>query len=85
MAWYGSEHLHEPGYTFVFWGIYWAVALLLLAIAIYMVLIDLRYLRLQFKLAERELFLDTLGSEDFRREIRDAQARKNQGDGDATG
>lgn len=79
MAWYGSEHLHTPGYSLTFWGVYWAIALLLLAIAIYMVLIDLRYLRLQFKLAEREVFLETLGSEEFRREIRQAQERHTQG------
>lgn len=75
MAWYGSEHLRDPGLSLWFWGFYWAAALVLLFIAMYMVLIDLRYIRLQYKVAERDIFLDTLGSEDFRREIRTAQAR----------
>lgn len=76
MAWYGSEHLRDPGLSLWFWGFYWAFALVLLFVALYMVLIDLRYIRLQFKVAERDIFLDTLGSEEFRREIRAAQAQE---------
>ena len=56
---------------------YWSVFLLFFAIAIYCALLDLRYIRAQHALAERELFRETLGEESFRKALR---ARMEEGE-----
>jgi len=79
MAWHGVVQLRtgaaaSPRYLAVYWGIF----ALLLLIAVYMALLDLRFIRLQYVLAQRKLFADTLGSEEFRRELREAQDREQR-------
>jgi hypothetical protein len=49
---------------------YWGVFLVALLTALYMALIDLRYIRLQYHLGERELFEETLGDEELRSSLR---------------
>jgi len=74
MAWYGSE----PGVTSLepgFLIIYWLVFGLSFLISLYMAFLDMRYIRLQYKLGEKELFEDTLGSEDFRTALRGERER----------
>ncbi len=46
---------------------YWLVFSLFLVGALYCVLLDIRYIRLEYRLARRRLFHETLGSEDLRR------------------
>ena len=50
---------------------YWGVFLITLLVALYMALIDLRYVRLQYSLGEKELFEETVGSEELRSALRD--------------
>ena len=50
---------------------YWGVFLVALLVALYMALIDLRYIRLQYSLGEKELFEETLGSEELRTALRE--------------
>lgn len=72
LAWYGTK----PGVTnlgAVALAAYWGVFLLALFVTVYMVLLDLRYIRLQYSLGEKALFEDTLGSEELRRALREAQ------------
>lgn len=52
--------------------VYWSVFLLFLLLAVYVALLDLRYTRMQYSHGERELFEDTLGSEEFRTALRDS-------------
>lgn len=56
----------SPLVFFAFWGVF----LVLFLVAIFCVLLDLRYIRLQYKLAKRELFHETLGDETFRRKLK---------------
>lgn len=75
LAWYAARNARDAAMGGPFWIAFSVVFLALMGVALYMVLIDIRYIRLQYKLAERQLFLETLASEEFRKEIRDAQAR----------
>lgn len=63
----------ESGAPVLMLSLFWLVWLVLLLIALYCVLLDVRFLRLQFSLHERELYEETLGSEQFRRAIIEAQ------------
>lgn len=54
---------------------YWLVFSLLLVGALYCVLLDIRYIRLEYRLARRRLFHETLGSEDFRRTLQEQTDR----------
>jgi hypothetical protein len=79
MAWYGSRRgflENEPTYLMAYWGIF----ALFIVIAVYMALIDIRYIRMEYKMGERALFEDTLGEESFREELR--KARGHSGDTD---
>ena len=65
MAWKGADDVTAETsrlYLLVYWGVF----MVLLCIAIYMALLDLRYIRMQFKIGERELFLKTVDDEEFR-------------------
>ena len=53
--------------------IYWSVFLLLLAVALFIVILDIRYIRLQYAVAKRELLRKTLGDETFRKALIRAQ------------
>ena len=53
--------------------IYWSVFLLLLAVALFIVILDIRYIRLQYAVAKRELLRQTLGDETFRKALIRAQ------------
>ena len=72
MAWCGTRSAItglDPVYQFAYWGVFLAALL----VALYMALLDLRYVRMQYSLGEKELFEDTLGSEDFRTVLRNAR------------
>lgn len=72
MAWYGVKLMaRSPSPLFLL--VYWGIALLLLCGALYMALLDVRYIRLQYLLSQREIFLETLGSEEFRTQLSAAQ------------
>lgn len=49
---------------------YWTLFLVLMLTALLAALLDLYYIRLQYRLGQREIFRNTLGSEDFRRALR---------------
>lgn len=70
MAWYGTQ----PGVTRLAVPMqiaYWGIFLLALLSAVYVALLDLRYIRLQYTLGERELYNDTLGAEELRTALSD--------------
>lgn len=77
MAWYG-QYLAQERVSFVVQAVYWAVFLLLLLIALYVVLLDIRYIRLQYAIERRDAFLRTLGSEELRKAV---LARRSGGNG----
>lgn len=75
LAWYGTK----PGVTDLDWPlqvVYWGVFLLAMLVTVYMVLLDLRYIRLRYIQEEKALFEETLGSEEFRRALREGQAER---------
>jgi len=77
MAWYG-QYLVQERVSFVAQAVYWGVFLLLLLVALYVVLLDIRYIRLQYAIERRDAFLRTLGSEELRKAI---SARQSGGNG----
>ena len=84
MAWYGSQRgflENDPTYLMVYWGVF----VLLIVTAIYMALIDIRYIRMEYKMGERALFEDTLGEESFREELRQARGDSGNGAGEDRG
>lgn len=81
MAWSGTRPgvtSLEPVYQIAYWGLF----LVSLLVALYMALLDLRYIRMQYTLGEKELFEDTLGSEEFRTALRQARTRRTAPDDD---
>lgn len=69
MAWYGPETLRGQ-WPAVLLLAYWTLFLVLMLTALFAALLDLYYIRLQYRLGQREIFRNTLGSEDFRRALR---------------
>ena len=55
---------------------YWITFLVSLLVAVYCAFLDLKYIRLQQAVAERELFLDTLGEESLRKALRTSSAKR---------
>ncbi|MCP4645146.1 MAG: hypothetical protein GY851_32190 [bacterium] len=80
MAWYGL-HWTELRETLWMFAAYWGVFTVLLLTSVYMAMLDLRYIRVDYFTAERDVFLDTLGDETLRRALREAQAEKAGQDG----
>ena len=68
MAWHGGRTLgteQTPTYLLLYWGVF----LLFLLLAMYMVLLDIRYIRMQYLMGRREIYHGTLADEEFRREL----------------
>ncbi|MCL4218587.1 MAG: hypothetical protein KJ052_16495 [Candidatus Hydrogenedentes bacterium] len=56
---------------------YWGFVVVLVILALYLALIDIRYIRLQYLIAQREIFRETIGDEEFRKALREAQEAKS--------
>jgi len=56
---------------------YWGFFLALILAALFAALLDLYYIRLQYRIGQREIFRATIGSEEFRRALR---ARRQKDD-----
>lgn len=56
---------------------YWSIVLLFLVSALYIALLDIRYIRLKYFAEKRAIFRETLGDEVLREAIREA-VRKRQ-------
>lgn len=66
--------------------VYWGVFALLFFVTLYVVALDLRYIRAQHAVAERDLFRETLGEGEFREALREAvktASDEKSGDGDS--
>ncbi len=53
---------------------YWGLFLLLFLVVLFCVLVDLRFIRAERTIMERDVFMETLGDEEFRRALREAQS-----------
>ncbi len=73
-----SGFIVKPGTPIPILAVYWAVWVLLLLVALYCVLLDLRHLKMQFKVEERDLFKETLAEESFRAALVKAQREYQQ-------
>ncbi|MBX7257392.1 MAG: hypothetical protein K1Y02_13595 [Candidatus Hydrogenedentes bacterium] len=77
MAWFGVQTLalrNSPTLFLAYWGVFFV----LFVVVLYCVLLDLRYIRMQHALGERQAFQDILGDEKFRAALRQAQQEANQ-------
>lgn len=75
MAWYGGGEVTATT-SRLYLLVYWAVFLLLFLVALYMALLDLKYIRLQYVTGQRDLYLNTVGDEAFRKALMQAQAEE---------
>ena len=57
---------------FVFWGLF----VFLILASVYLAMLDMKYIRLQYVLQKREIFGQTLGDSVFRQSLLDAERRK---------
>ncbi|MBP8128026.1 MAG: hypothetical protein KA184_00485 [Candidatus Hydrogenedentes bacterium] len=71
MAGYGVAYLGFSGSVLVLL-VYWGIFLLCLIVAFLMALLDMRYIRVQYALEQRRIFVETLGSKAFRESLRKA-------------
>lgn len=60
MAWYGSRTMLDPTDRGLGVLLYWLLFLFLLLLAIYAVLLDIRYIRVRFLLEEKMLYAKTM-------------------------
>ena len=77
LAWYGTAVLKAGASKWVLCG-YWGVFLCLLVFSLYIVVLDIRFIRLQYLLSQRDNFEKTIGSEDFRTALRELQQQRKQ-------
>jgi hypothetical protein len=73
MVWYGVRSLNatlSPLYLFIYWSIFLACIL----VAFYCVLLDIRFIRLQFALERQRIFRETVGDQAFRKALQAAHA-----------
>lgn len=77
MAFFGGR-IAGPGTGLQILALYWGGFLLCLLLALYMALLDIKHIRLQFRLEERELFEQTLASPEFRTALKEAEKRQTQ-------
>lgn len=75
LAWYGDDTLRS-GASLFYLLLYFSLFALSLLVAVYVVLLDIRHIRLQYLAGQQEIFRSTLGSEEFRRELRKKQTEK---------
>ncbi|MDP7640302.1 MAG: hypothetical protein QGG73_11410 [Candidatus Hydrogenedentes bacterium] len=64
-----GEAVRAPSSSVLVHFIYWALFLFLILTALYMALIDLRYIRLQYIVEKRDIFGRTLGDKEFRKSL----------------
>jgi hypothetical protein len=77
LAWVGSESHFFLGSP-VICVFYWGAFLALLGATFYIVWLDLRFIRLQYAIQRRALFHQTLGDEELRKGILDANPNPTQ-------
>ncbi len=65
MTWYGTHYGPLMGNVLVT-AVYWGIVIFLIAATFFLVLLDIRFIRLQYALERRNLYKETLGSEQFR-------------------
>jgi len=81
MTWYGmtaGPYFGSPLLTLIFWSI----VIALIAATFFLVMLDVRFIRLRYALERQKLFKETLGSEDFRRALIRNQNKKNDSEPD---
>jgi hypothetical protein len=59
---------------------YWGFFLICLLVALYCAILDWRYIHVQYTIARRELFRETLGDEAFRRALNEAERKAREGE-----
>ena len=75
---YGGLHWDLPRQSLTHFIVYWLVFFIFFIAALLLALWDLRYIRAQYRYDERELFHETLGDEDFRKRLREAERRARE-------
>jgi hypothetical protein len=65
MAWYGADEFIVGKSTLALLA-YWSVFTLLLCVTTYCVILDIRYIKTTFVVGQRDAFMNTLGSKEFR-------------------
>lgn len=73
-----SGFVVKPGAPLPIIGLYWTISLLFFLVAIYCVLLDLRYIRAQFLTDERDLFNENFADDSFRAALVQAQREYQQ-------
>ncbi|MEA3365495.1 MAG: hypothetical protein U9Q79_07625 [Candidatus Hydrogenedentes bacterium] len=77
---YGGVHWDFPRQSLMHFALYWLVFLIFFVAALFLAIWDLRYIRAQYRSDERALFHQTLGDEDFRKRLREAERRAREHD-----
>jgi hypothetical protein len=75
---YGGLHWDFPRQSLTHFVVFWLVFFIFFITALLLALWDLRYIRAQYRYDERELFQQTLGDEDFRKRLREAERRARE-------
>lgn len=68
----------SPAYPLLVYILYWGIFLLCIVVAVYMVVLDLRYIRLEYVLEKRSIMKEAWEDEDFRKAINAAQEKEKE-------
>ncbi len=82
MAWYGVTHLNtrlSPGWLLAYWGLFLVVIL----VVFYIVLLDIRFIRVRYAVERRRIFQETIGEAGFRKALRQAHGESGEGNENA--
>ena len=72
MAWFGVEW--EPlRHSALLFCAYWGGFLLLFLASVYIAVLDIRYIRMQYAVERRNLFRQTIGEQEFRQSLSEAE------------
>ena len=77
LAWVGAKahfFLESPVLCILYWGLF----LVLMALIFLIVWLDVRYIRFQYALERRNVFRETLGDEEFRKALIQAQDKPSK-------
>lgn len=80
MAWCGTEWQALRTSATLFMA-YWGVFIVLFLVSLFIVWLDVRYIRLEYVAGKRTLFRQTLGQEDFRKSLLERRASPEEEQG----
>ena len=76
MTWHGAEAAFPRQSVGAFF-LYWGICVLCLAVAVFIAIFDLRYIRMRYAMEKRELVRESLADQALRKALKERQAKNS--------